>query len=512
MRFVVPTLLAGFSLWGLLLGPYATACAEGVKTHFKKYTIFTLGQTDYLCEPYTVKKHDWLYKILRQKGEISAADFPKFLRIFQYLNPQLSNIDAIEPGNKITIPLKEVDKNTYDTSGQRSIEVPVLEFSVMLSPKKVDEYVNQHLVQKGDTISKLLDQAFLEQNGAVSEIGKKTINSLNPSIKNIDRIYAGSNILIPEPGILNQPWFESLLNLGYANIINDGVAADAGNGKMTHHPSASQEKGDLNALPVKPPVVLAPRDIRRLKRYAQQIQGVVKNQGKVYFPRKNGQPAKILDLSQIPVLETSNGEKTLILPGDTLPTDLDAGLIDAMKAHWRGARLQPLNQVLKGDLAEKNPMTRSPSSLDTLIDTLLSKTPYSYNGKATFHISLKHIEMQVSMGRITHNNKSDILVNKGNIYGKAIDILNDQGYKILDLTAGLSVRDTIIALFSKIGYETWENPSFYDHHQIQKIQGIYVVKGLEKTLIITKSLSENTTNFLVEEGIKILQLGENTGL
>ncbi len=501
-------LLTALCLWGFPLGQPVPVCAQGVKTHFKTYTIFTYRQTDYLCEPYTVKKHDWLYKIFRQKGEISASDFPKFLRLFKHLNPQISNIDAIEPGERITIPLKKVAKSAYNS--QRIVEVPVLEFSVTLSPKKVDEYVRTHLVQKGDTISALLDKAFLKPNGAVSEVGKKTVNSLNPELKDINRIYTGSNILIPEPDILNQPWFDTLLAQGYTNIKDNGPSAGQTNDKMTDQPSAPQIAAATTAD--KLPVALTPRDISRLKRYAQLIQGAVQNRGKVFFPGKNGRPAKILDLSQTPVLEASTGQKTLILPDHTMPTDLDADLVAAIKTYWQDVRLKQLSQALKGNLPEKDPMTRPPSSLETLITALLSDTPYEYDGNAKFSIVLKDLTMRVSLGRITCENRPDLLVNKGNVYGSALDLLETQGYEILDLFEGAPAGETIIALFSKLGYETWENPAFYDQNHIQNIQGIYVVKGLEKTLITTTPLPQNTTDFLMEEGINPLKLDGHTGL
>jgi len=70
---------------------------SSVKTSYKRYSILKYKNEDVLCEPYTVTKNDWLYKILRKKGEISEKDFPHFINIFKAINPQISNIDAIEP-------------------------------------------------------------------------------------------------------------------------------------------------------------------------------------------------------------------------------------------------------------------------------------------------------------------------------------------------------------------------------------------------------------------------------
>lgn len=82
MKPITAAVVAGLS-WGVFaLGQPVPACAKGVKTHFKQYTIFTDNQTDYLCEPYQVKKNDWLYKIFRQKGKYRPRIFQDS---FEYL-------------------------------------------------------------------------------------------------------------------------------------------------------------------------------------------------------------------------------------------------------------------------------------------------------------------------------------------------------------------------------------------------------------------------------------------
>ena len=44
---------------------------------YKNYTIRYDRGWDILCDPYIVKKNDWIYKLFRQKGEISQKDFPE---------------------------------------------------------------------------------------------------------------------------------------------------------------------------------------------------------------------------------------------------------------------------------------------------------------------------------------------------------------------------------------------------------------------------------------------------
>ena len=105
--------------------------ASGVKTSLKKYSIITHENQAVLCEPYTVKKDDWLYKIFRQKGEISEQDFPLFISIFKTINPGISNIDTISPGVQILIPLKIDNRQAYMPDDTGMVAVPVVEFSNM---------------------------------------------------------------------------------------------------------------------------------------------------------------------------------------------------------------------------------------------------------------------------------------------------------------------------------------------------------------------------------------------
>jgi len=499
MRSVKIGILTGLT-WGILsLGQPVILLSEGVKTHYKEYTIFTHGNLDYLCEPYEIQKDDWLYKIFRKKGEISASDFPKFLNIFRKLNPKLSNIDAIAPGIQVMIPLKQVDKDEYTQKDKGIVEVPVLEFSLEFSKKEVEAFIRGHEVKKGDTVSGLLGKEFLKKGGTVSEIGKQTFTSLNPQINDINRIYIGAHVLVPEPEILYQPWLATLIAQG---LPDTGLAENL----APNNQEARDEAKPPQSMPI-----LSAGDMGRLKRYAQLIQGTLMNEGKVFFPGKKGEPAQILDLSKTPVLKEISGQKTLVLPANTPALDIDQDLVSAMKAYWKGIRLQELNKALSGTVKrQKDGMDQPSRSIESLIKTLVSITPFSYTAQGNLPVTLKNIKMMISLGRITHDQRNDVLVNTGKVYGQALDFLAQQGYEILNLPVGLTIGETTQRLFSKLEYETWKNPSFYAKGRVQSIQGIYVNKGTEKHFITRVTPSEDALSFLNAEGIFILILDGDT--
>ena len=65
---------------------------------YKNYTLRYDRGWDVLCDPYVIKKNDWIYKLFRQRGEIAHNDFPEFLRIFKRINVRetLNNLDLAE--------------------------------------------------------------------------------------------------------------------------------------------------------------------------------------------------------------------------------------------------------------------------------------------------------------------------------------------------------------------------------------------------------------------------------
>jgi len=158
--------IPGSALMIVILLFAAHVNAAGVKTSYKEYSVFTYENDDILCEPYQVKKDDWLYKIFRQKGEISEADFPRFLTIFKKINPSINNIDSIAPGINILIPLRKIDKQAYNQKKPGIVQVPVIEFSSDPETFDLDPFIRKQTIHTGDTVSTLLSKEFLVKDGS----------------------------------------------------------------------------------------------------------------------------------------------------------------------------------------------------------------------------------------------------------------------------------------------------------------------------------------------------------
>jgi len=464
----------------------AHAETRGVKTSYKRYSIFKHKNEDILCEPYIVKKGDWLYKIFRKKGELSKKNFSHFLILFSDINPQIHNIDIIKPGTRILIPLKKTDTTEYEQTTPGDIDVPVIEFPALGDEPDLAQFSKKHTVKKGETISTLMDKEFLQKGGAISKQGLEALHLLNPHIKNIHIIYKGDDIYLPHPRITSQPWFK--------RIVSGEPLKNKGKEQTIGENNLAEEQFKIEAS-----------KLILLKKYAALIKGTLLYRGKMYFPVKNN-PITIIDLSLTPVIETKEGFKILILSGK----DVGDALLKNMQAHWKNMRTQLISEIL--DNAEKTDKNKSPGKYtgfkeyEKIIETLLLQADYTYIPDSKISFMINHIPLEASFGRVIGKNTTDVLINFGTVYGSALTILEKQKFKILSISPGWTPLEMIEKLFSHLGYATWENPSFSNEKNIERLQGLYAAKGQDKLFIRLTPLSRHASDYLNEEGIKILSV------
>jgi len=458
--------------------PAVTCHAGGITTSYKQYSIFRYKNQDFLCEPYVVHKDDWLYKIFRAKGEISEKDFPYFLNIFKRINPKISNIDAIEPGNHILIPLKKINKEDYNQTKSGKVDVSVVEFSAL--PKDIDlnPYIKKHLVKKGENVSSLMDKSFLKKNGQLSEEGIKAFRLANPNIKDINIVYEGTDIYLPDPSIKSASWFQDFM------------------GKKTALPGSDAQA---------PADALTSHQLLQLKRYAALIGGTLLSRGEMVFPGEN-HSTRILNLSSTPLIETSTGEKILILPGE----NRNQQLLKSIRTYWKNLKVQSVSKALTS-LKKAEPEARPSASITAcrkkMIRAIFSKTDYEYIAEAKIPFTINNLTLEAAFGRIVRENRPDLLLNFGNVYGTALDILKKREFEIIDINPGLGPLQTIERIFSHLGYDTWADPSFHTGEHVEILHGLYAVKSdnREKLFITLSKLTPDAIIYLNNENIKILR-------
>ena len=283
---------------------------------YKSYLVKYDRGWDILCDPYIVQKDDWVYKIFRQKGELSARDFREFLSIFKRFNPHIHNIDRIRPNQHIIIPLKKIEPGTFPDQESGTVTIPFVTISKISD--LIDSYASSYEVRRGDSISKLISKRFGQYGSKSYQQGVQLFKTINPQVVDLNFIYVGQQLKLPEASVQNQAWYQSLFD------------------------KAGRIKKELtgSTMGSAPPATPAPvvRDMKSpedpISETVAALDGTLRNRGTYFFPRK-GQADFELDLSRFPVMELKDG--TRIVFADK--TDADRANLEELPRLWDKVRI-----------------------------------------------------------------------------------------------------------------------------------------------------------------------------
>jgi len=160
----------------LLVAPVARGQEEDHPKIFLEKKIFSetsTGQKNFY-EMHTVSKGESLWKIMREKFPVFPENYSSVLREFKRVNPDVKNPDRLLPGKKILIPAG---------IGMRTARM-------MKSGKTVS-----YRIRKGDTLRGLLTSRGVLRKDLSRY--QDAVKELNDSIRDVDLILAGKNILVP---------------------------------------------------------------------------------------------------------------------------------------------------------------------------------------------------------------------------------------------------------------------------------------------------------------------------
>ncbi len=285
---------------------------------YKSYIVRQDKGSDILCDPYVVRKNDYLFKLFRQRGEIAEKDFPEFLEVFKRLNPHIQDVNQIRPGQHIYIPLKRLAQDTLLDQESGVVTIPFVTISNV--QEFIKKYALPHKVQRGEFISRLIAGGFGNFGTPSYEQGIELFKALNPDISDLNKIFPGQTILLPDSSLRDQPEYASLFDS--AGRLSKTFSA-AGPLPPTNPPA---EKADSAAQKQTP-----------LGKLANILDGKLRQKGIYYFPRKGTSDLK-LDLSQSPMVELKDGFRILFLKENLNPTDL--ALIESF---WKETELVPVS-------------------------------------------------------------------------------------------------------------------------------------------------------------------------
>jgi len=281
---------------------------------YKDYIIRYDRGWDILCDPYVVQKDDWIYKLFRERGEISHTDYPEFLRIFKRLNPHLQDIDRIRPGQHIVIPLRKISR---DTLSEPSANVVTIPFLIDSNPvEMLKKYSSPYRIQKDDFISVLISRKFKGHGANAFKQGIKLFRMINPRITNLNRIYVGQMVRIPDPAIQSEPWYGDLLN----------TTVTASKKTIVKRSMVSEKKPPISSFKKK-----EKPSHSVFSKVASALEAKLQNKGVYYVPGPGQKDLKI-DLSQSPLMEFKDGTRMMFFMADQNIAFEER----SVKSYWKG--------------------------------------------------------------------------------------------------------------------------------------------------------------------------------
>ena len=318
-------IVAGVLIFIALLGPVAPSPAALL---YKRYFVRQDGARQILCEPYTVQPNDWLFKLLREKGELSEADFPAFLDLFKRLNPHIADLDHIQPGQQILIPLKQLEPQAAGGHSGDDLVIPFA--TVGTVPEIIRSFSRSLVVAPGDSVSLLIVREFgFFEPKTFAEV-MRLFKLANPEIRDPDLIFPGQVLYIPRQSIQNQPWYQSALNFPADQEIK--VLEE-----IPPPTPATDQAGSRDTLPAAGSAYA---------RAAWALGARLLNQGQYYFPRPGAEDLT-LDLKRYPVMEFRDGSR-MLLSGPDNQVDADLQAVEAFRDRFQIVPVagDTLNQIL----------------------------------------------------------------------------------------------------------------------------------------------------------------------
>ncbi|MBW1842461.1 MAG: hypothetical protein JRI75_11820, partial [Deltaproteobacteria bacterium] len=228
----------------------------------------------------------------------------------------------IRPGQHILIPLKKIRGSTLPGQSSGIVTIPFVTISSI--PEALKTYSSDYDIQEGDCISVLMSQKFGAYRSKAYREGIKLFRLLNPEIKDLDLIYTGQSIRMPDPSMRNQLWYPSVLDRSDTRIADSAV-------KGTSQPDASAS-GPV-AVRDREPEPRSP-----IEEAASVLDAKLLNKGTYYLPQQDRDDLK-LDLTATPLLELKDGTRFLFLKNDTLQkSDLNR-----IKSVWKNLTVIPVH-------------------------------------------------------------------------------------------------------------------------------------------------------------------------
>ena len=323
----------GLALLAFIAGWGSRSRAEGdsetysislVKTADRNPQVRTVGDTRVVTEPYVVKRGDYIFKILRTKGVVSTRkEFIRILEVLKKLNPSLTNVDLIHPGQQLLIPLK-IEPVTSGAGPAPPVPAAPAEAPTAVADlERVD--FEKYTVKSGDTLFKVLRGKFRIPDADLYGTYLTLLRKLNPAIKDVNTIYPGQVVRLP---------------IYTPTLVRKSITRAAAPGASPREPSGRA----LDAS--KPgPGTVSSRGTRTANPVGEDLAAVFTEMGEEwigtgehFIPLKSGGQIN-LKAASFPVINVRNGMRVIV----DLNTRLPGKVAKLIESSWDGYRVVHLD-------------------------------------------------------------------------------------------------------------------------------------------------------------------------
>ncbi len=252
---------------------------------------------------YTVKEGEVIANIIKNIPGVQEKDVPRYHHLIKELNPDIEDIDKLEAGQMLVMPgkpLSEAQKAKADTQPAPKEEIKVAQTSPAesagesgISASAAAGKGKLYRIKRGDTLTRIIYRELKPKRINFYRT-LRAVKSINPSIKNVNKIYAGTVIKLPGETVFVKT----------SEDIKTPTMEMAAASEKSGQPTTIVEVKEKKTMP--PEARLA-----ALKQIISQMNGSIISTGNYYLPiPKAGQVT--IDCSQIPVVEFDDGTTVFV--------------------------------------------------------------------------------------------------------------------------------------------------------------------------------------------------------
>ncbi|MFH1800051.1 MAG: hypothetical protein ABH891_04290, partial [Candidatus Omnitrophota bacterium] len=451
-----------------------------------------------------VQKGDYVSKLVsREYGPYGTKSYEEGIKLFQLVNPNISDLDRIYPGQVLYVPitairsqpwfqslLENIDSGTQPKDLKASVPVEVVKPEPVATEDKEDP-----LKQPFKNAASVLDATLINQGVYFFPRQGKEDLKLDLSQFPVMEGKDGRRILFSGQESMNPSDLEAIKSFW----------------------------GNLEIMPVS-----------RETSLEQILDAVFQKRERDAFKNglsftDNGLEVKIGARWIIPQPGAEAGKKerrlwmTLIdHESERMPDSIvrylehhDILIKDILK---NPPQDRPLEKERPEDLSHdyflEDVFTIGPSDPKAFVNDLLMAMGYAYFPNVQITFPYADIQISTLSNRITKKDGTEMLVDFGDLYGDAIHALENAGFEIVQIKEKDNLRIVILKLLSAIGETYSMNPTFLaakrapENNASLSIPGFLVERtGKPKTLLTPVSLPKEVAEFLKNEGVKSIMVG-----